>query len=64
MANVKVVADVLLHCPLLKKDIPDSHCYDINLVALGLCIPELINNITDRETAWPVCSTCKNMQID
>jgi len=64
MHKVKVVADVMLHCPLLNKDIPDSHCYDINQVALGLCIPELVNNETDRETAWPVCSTCENIQIE
>jgi len=59
MKKITLVADVMVRCPLLKKDIPESLCYDINSVAFGLCIPELINNIVDKDNAEHVCSNCE-----
>jgi hypothetical protein len=55
--------DTLVFCPLLKKDIADSYCYEINSVAFGICNPSLIDNAVDRKTAEPVCGKCKNMQM-
>ena len=47
-------------CPLMKKFISETYCYEINSVAFGLCKPSLINNITSREEAEPVCENCDN----
>ena len=51
------------YCPLLKEEIADAYCYEINSVAFGLCKPSLVNNVTDRKTAEPVCEKCENMQM-
>jgi len=48
------------HCPLLNKGIDSSDCYEIASVAAGLCKPSLVNNITDRKTAQPICEKCEN----
>jgi hypothetical protein len=51
------------YCPLLKIIIPYEYCYEINSVAFGLCKPSLINDITDKQTAKPVCKKCANKQM-
>ena len=60
MAKASVVDDILVICPLLKEEIADSYCYEINLVAFGLCKPSLINYVINREEAAPVCGSCEN----
>ena len=50
-------------CPLLKESIDSAYCYEINSVAFGLCKPSLIDDVTDSQTAEPVCENCKNRQI-
>ena len=47
-------------CPLFMKNIPESLCYEINSVAFGLCKPSLVNHITNREKAEPVCTFCEH----
>ena len=63
MSKVAIVDDILVYCPLLKKDIADSECYDINSVAFGICKPTLIDNLVTREEAEPICENCKNVQF-
>jgi len=61
MGEVRI--DREFFCPLLKNTIDEDYCYEINSVAFGLCKPSLINNVTDRETARPVCKGCANKQM-
>ena len=61
MSDIKV--DREFFCPLLEEVIVDDYCYEINSVAFGLCKPSLIDNVTDRATAKPVCKTCANKQM-
>jgi len=63
MNSPVVVDDVTFYCPLLRKNIVDSLCYEINSVAFGLCKPSLIGLTADRASAEPVCEKCKNKQI-
>ena len=67
MINVieKKVLDIDLeyYCPLLKEEISESYCYEINSVAFGLCKPSLIDNIIERSAARAVCEKCKNRQL-
>jgi len=63
MNKLAMVETTLVHCPMLKEDIPESYCYEINSVAFGLCKPSLIDNIVDRETAEKHCENCPNKQI-
>lgn len=55
--------DIEFYCPILKENISDSYCYEINSVAFGLCKPSLIDNVTDRDTAEPICKKCENNQM-
>ena len=63
MNKVTVVDDVMVYCPLLKKEIPDSDCYEINSVAFGICSSNLIDNIVTREEAEPICESCENCMM-
>ena len=47
-------------CPLLKCEISEAYCYEINSVAFGLCKPSLIGDIVGRKEAETVCGSCKN----
>ena len=47
-------------CPLLNEVICDGYCYDINMVAFGMCKPSLIDNIVNREDANAICKDCDN----
>ena len=47
-------------CPLIKREVSEVLCYDINSVAFGLCKPSLINHVTNREDAEPICENCDN----
>ena len=62
MNELAVVESGIYFCPLLKNDITNSYCYDINSVAFGLCKPSLIDNAVDRKVAEPVCEKCENRQ--
>jgi len=53
----------MVYCPIFDTKIDSAYCYEINLVAFGLCTPCLINNATDRVTAKNTCSGCVNKQI-
>ena len=56
----KVIPSVMQFCPLLKREIADAFCYEINSVVAGLCNPNLVNNIITKEEATQVCNTCEN----
>lgn len=56
--------DLEFYCPILKEMISESYCYEINSVAFGLCKPSLIDNVTERKTAEPICENCKNRQMN
>ena len=60
IGGTAVSREVRYYCPLLKTEIAESFCYDINSVAFGLCKPSLIDNATSREEAEPVCDSCEN----
>jgi hypothetical protein len=62
--SIIAVAEIMTYfCPLLQETIDSSYCYEINSVAFGLCKPSLIENVTDSESAEPVCEKCKNRQL-
>ena len=51
------------NCPLLKKEIRDDECYDINSVVFKFCKPDLIKYNVDRERDAPICKACEHLQF-
>ena len=58
--TLQVVRGDTHFCPLMKKNISEVFCYEINSVAFGLRKPSLINNAANREEAEPMCENCDN----
>ena len=56
----KTTHEAVHYCPLLDDVIAVAYCYEINSVAFGLCKPSLVNNVTTREEAEPICEKCDN----
>jgi hypothetical protein len=48
-----------IFCPLLKKDISETYCYEINSVRLKYAKPSLLNDVISREDMEKFCVTCK-----
>lgn len=51
-------------CPLLKKIIYDSDCYDINMVINGMIKEEIIEEKIDKNKAMEICKNCVNNQLN
>ncbi len=52
-----------MECPLIKRDIDTSYCYEITGVAYGLVKPSLVDDdIGDRHKAEQICNKCENNQ--
>lgn len=50
-------------CPLLNKEIYDSDCYDINMVASGMIKETTIKEKIDKNKALEICKNCENNQL-
>jgi hypothetical protein len=52
------------YCPILKKEIDVDYCYEITLVTIEVAKPSfLFDDIGDRNEAFKVCESCKNIQL-
>lgn len=56
---IRVVPDVMIECPLMKKEIPEALCYEINLVIDDVAIPSFVPEVEDWLTASELCPHCK-----
>lgn len=57
--EMKSTEDELILCPMLKKNIPDCLCYEINLVVKKDAIKSFVPEIKDWDKAERTCPSCK-----
>ena len=50
--------EMMVYCPILKKEIYDGHCYDIVLCGYGEYKKDLCPEITDWNAAIATCAKC------
>ena len=55
----EVYDDVMIPCPLMKKEIPETMCYEINLVVDNVAIPSFVPEVHNWATALKICPHCK-----
>lgn len=51
-------------CPLLKKKIYDTDCYDINMVITGMIKENVLEDKINKKEALEICKKCKNNQMN
>lgn len=56
--EIRVLTDILIDCPMLKRPIPDSFCCDINQVVDRNASKEFVPEFTDWELAKKMCPGC------
>lgn len=50
-------------CPLLKKNIDEGYCYDINMVRIGIAKENMLDDHIDKNEANKTCESCKLNQV-
>ena len=55
----RVVPDVMIYCPMLKQKIPETMCFEINLVVDEVAIPSFAKEVKDWDKANEMCPTCE-----
>ena len=63
MSKLVVNVDAMIACPLLKREISESYCAEVNLVAFGICVQEMIADSIDRKEAELVCEVCPHRSL-
>ena len=58
MAEMKVYPDMMIACPLLDKNIPETMCYDINLVVDGVAAQCFVPEVANWTKAKITCPHC------
>ena len=56
---LKIVDDIMVYCPLLSREITETYCAEVNLVAFGICKSEMIDDIIIRTEAEKICEKCR-----
>jgi len=51
--------EVKIYCPLLKKDISEGYCYEINSVRLKYLESSLLDDVISHEDMQKFCINCK-----
>ena len=46
-------------CPLLKRNIDEGYCYDINMVRIGIAKENMLDDHIDKDKANEICENCK-----
>ena len=63
MSSLKIVDDVMVYCPLLSREITETYCAEVNLVAFGICKPEMIDDTIVRTEAEKICEKCSHRSL-
>ena len=50
----------IIYCPLLKKEIDESYCYEINSVRRKYVKPSILGDTISREDMTKFCPTCEH----
>ncbi len=58
-----MLAEKVYRCPLLRRDIDEAYCYEINLVAFEIATKGLIEDDIDQKAAEQTCSSCPYRQL-
>ena len=58
----RIVKDVMVYCPFLKKEIAEGYCCEINHVVIGWLKPDAVEDKIDKKTAEQFCDKCENNQ--
>ena len=62
MLEVKIVESVKVPCPLLKRDIAEGYCYDINAFlnrwVTNAVLDDADVGVIDRDKSCAVCDAC------
>jgi hypothetical protein len=56
---LEVYDDVMIECPLMEKEIPETMCYEINLVVDNVAIPSFVPEVNNWYSALKLCPHCK-----
>lgn len=54
----------IIQCPLLKRDIFDAYCYDINMVRTRQMKPSILEDKIDMKAAEEFCPKCKFLPFE
>jgi len=49
----------IIYCPLLKREIYEAYCYEINSVRIRAVKPEILQDEIDRKDMDKYCLSCK-----
>ena len=55
----EVYDDVMVDCPLMKKEIPETMCFEINIVLDHIAVPSFVPEVEDWLQASKLCPHCK-----
>lgn len=58
MDELKIVPDVMIPCKLLKKEIPQDLCYEVNLVLERYAKQSFVPEVEDWGEAEKLCPEC------
>ena len=63
--KIIIVEDTMIKCPLLKREIANCYCYEINSFIGDLMQPslEMLKDNIDEEAARKICYHCELNQI-
>ena len=56
--KIRIVPDIMIECPMLKKPIPDSMCCEILAVVDRAASKSFVPEITNWELAKKMCPDC------
>lgn len=55
--------EMIYRCPLLRRDIDEAYCYEVNMVAFEIATKSFIEDDIDRKIAQDTCSQCPYRQL-
>jgi len=60
---IEIVEGVFEYCPLIKEDICEGYCYDVQMVRSKMIKESILDFPFDREKADKLCKECSFNQL-